>query len=363
MRHITRKILTKTASLAGVAAIALSATAVNAMPFENTFIFGDSLVDSGNRALFDGTEGALAPLGYFEDRISNGPALGDLLTRFTTGEQLASPSISGGNNFSYAGARIRDNTNDLGPNSDDTPDLAAQVGQYLTSGKGPATDNDLFVINAGGNDIRDFGFGIPAALDPLNLLTPAEQQGAFLTEIVETFVTQVVTLELAGAQNILIMGIPDASRAPEAIAFANTLPNPEGFLATSRGGSELVRDLILSNLALRPDFGTDLRFFDYLPFTDAFVSAPEDFGFAEDVNVTDACLGNAPGSGTPDIDCSGFAFFDSIHPTTELHEQIARAALADTFGIRATEVSEPATLALLGLGLAGVVTLRRRKAA
>lgn len=348
-----------------------ASSSVQAGTFDNVFVFGDSLVDSGNAAILNSAVGAGAPLGYFQDRFTDGPSLGDWFAHYASGEPLGVPSLSGGNNFSYGDARIRDNTNDAGPGADGTPDLRAQVDSYLTRVGPPPGPNDLFIINAGGNDLRDLAFGVPdfptvqAELSAFGTIPPASTGGLFLASAAQQLVDTVVALEFSGAENILLMLPPDTSRSPEAIAFANSPANPlspEELLTLTRLGSEALRDNILFRLGLRDmSFAADLRTFDYLPFTDALIDDPAFFGLADDLNVTQACLAITPPA--PDVDCSGFLFFDSVHPTSPALEQIALAALDQTFGLPQTEVSEPATLALLGVGLAGFVSLRRRRAA
>ncbi len=79
----------------------------------------------------------------------------------------------------------------------------------------------------------------------------------------------------------------------------------------------------------------------------AIVSAnPAAYGLT---NVVDACA--AQGAA---CDPSTYFFWDGIHPTSAAQRIIAEAMLAT--------VPEPATLALLALGLLGIAASRRRRA-
>lgn len=360
MRHTTDTIFKKTARFIGVAIFAAAGLQqAQAMPFDEVYIFGDSTTDSGNRHISEGFTFAPPELGYFNGRISDGRALGDWVTFWASGALSAQPSLNGGNNFSYAGARLRDNTNDLGPNTDTTPDLTAQVGAFLSANPGGPNPNDLVVISAGGNDLRDLSAGVPALLPPPPMGVTAED--FFIGQAIESLVTNVVALELAGASNILVISPPDVSRLPEALAFAQTQADPAAFLQAASENVQSVRDVLFGALAVRPTAGvSDLRTFDLVTYQNAVYDTPEDFGFMADLNITTPCIGFFGENGAADVDCSGFAFFDRIHGTTPFYRLTAREALSQTFGVR---VSEPTTLALIGLGLAGLVSVRRRKVA
>jgi phospholipase/lecithinase/hemolysin len=72
-------------------------------------------------------------------------------------------------------------------------------------------------------------------------------------------------------------------------------------------------------------------------------------------NVDDNCLATTGGLGSA---CDGYLFWDDLHPTADGHVLIADAA----FSRIDASVSTPATLALFGLGLAGLGWSRRKKA-
>lgn len=98
-----------------------------ATTFSDLFVFGDSLIDTGNvqaaavGAGFD--DPAAASFGYFEGRFANGLNLADIVNLAIEGTPLTG-SLFGGDNYAFGGARARDN-------GDFVPDLGLQVGAHL----------------------------------------------------------------------------------------------------------------------------------------------------------------------------------------------------------------------------------------
>ena len=201
------------------------------MPFTGVFVFGDSLVDSGNAlklANFYGglpftdlPEGAPYPwLGYFQGRFTNGYTFADLISNKTIG--LVSKPIfpydfkdpvfgipidpfagdpSGHNlNFAYGGAQIRQG-------AEVVPDFDDQTDAFRDAVDNHADPNALYLVTMGGNDVRSLA---PAESDPVS----AAQAYATLQAAAQSMLTELSEIHDAGARNILLTGVPDVGLIP-----------------------------------------------------------------------------------------------------------------------------------------------------
>ena len=281
-----------------------------AISYSAVYAFGDSLVDSGNTQKV--AEGFAVPrdpapvaLGYFDGRFSNGPVYSDLLHDHFVGGNMVESTL-GGTNYAFGGARGQDNSP-----RDPIPDLGAQVALYLEDVGGVADPTALYLINAGGNDVRDILLGVP---------------GSDVSGAVAQIVGAVSALSAAGANHFLVVGVGNVGGIPETIARGPAAESAgrsmsEGFNAA------LFRALMAPGL---PSVHT----LDPIPIGDAVQDSPAAYGLPADLDFRDACLDAmvAPPEGPPI--CTGYAFFDTIHPTDAVNAILADAAIAAVAGPR-----------------------------
>jgi len=261
------------------------------------YVFGDSLSETGNFFLATGGSLPPAPL-YFAGRLTNGNAW---VEHFATaiGEPVPLPSLMGGTNFAFNGARV------TGISPYGTPSLTDQVSSYLFASGGTVDPSDTFVIWAGANDIF-FGasFGEVGAI---------ENAIAGINWSVES-------LYAAGAQNIIVLDLPQLGQTP----FFNT--NAEISLqldlASASFNSELARLLARLEREMpdaritRPKISRLFR---------SIVRTPRLYGLQ---NVRDSATLFDPATGlgfapAPGANADKYLFWDSVHPTSKGHRIVA----------------------------------------
>ncbi|MEP7101953.1 MAG: SGNH/GDSL hydrolase family protein [Burkholderiales bacterium] len=316
-------------SAGAIALVTLAALPAHAGPFGALYVFGDSLSDDGNNAALFGTNPGQIISGnsyipsqpYAAGTYSNGQVWANYYASLL-GVPLTA-SLTGGGDFAFGGATT-------GAGSQ-TPSLLAQASQYLGGTGGVAQANALYVVAGGGNNARAaltaIGGGANAAA------TIAATAAAFASDIG----TIVDELQAAGAQHIVVWNTPNLGLAPAVVAG---------------GGAQLgsfLAGAMNTALAARLSGEAGVTTFDLFGFGSQLAANPAAFGFT---NVIDACgaIANA--------NCSQYAYWDGIHPTTAAH-----MALADAMWV--ATVPEPETYALMAFGLVAVAwgTRRRAKAA
>jgi outer membrane lipase/esterase len=306
--------------------------------YSKLFIFGDSLSDSGNNAVF-APETTSVPISgntfiptypYASGHYTNGEVWAQ---SFAASFGLSAiPSVLGGTDYAFGGAT----TGPLSPNAlpgglfdPFPPSLRTQVAFFLSQYADMVPSNALYVVAGGGNNARDalaeiFACGDPSCVQEIiaiSALTYAQDIGIIVGE-----------LELAGAQHIVVWNSPDVGKAPA---------------VEDMGGAEIGSLLASSmNAALLNAIGGDpgVMVFDLFGFMDQVVNHEGKYNLT---NVDDACAQFV------NCDPSTYLFWDGIHPTSAGHALISSAMLRF--------VPEPATAALFGAALAILAFCRRRK--
>ena len=336
-----------------------------ATPYDAEYVFGDSLSDTGNLAATGLIQSfAGQPIANFpdppsyHDSFTNGPvAVQALATRlglnadpslWVTGFQdihdLFGPGFVPGTNYAVGAATAAASIPMGGIPGINLPQ---QVAAYIDHSAGGSADpNALYTILIGGNDIRNaalFGTGLPAV------------QNGVTAEI-----AAVNDLLGAGARHLLVVNVPNVGVIPE---FAQDTPTDAAAatLYTQDYNSLLATDLAGVTL---PGNAT-LAQFDLYSFASEIIADAAQLGF---INTTDRCFTETPLSAAATPQCgpdgdlvNSFIYWDDIHPSGHQQALWSQGMFEALNGVpEPSPVPEPATAAILAVGLLGLLRLRHR---
>lgn len=245
-------------------------------------------------------------------RYGNGPTWAEKLTTEYLNLPPLTNSLAGGTNHAWGGAW----TDGGGP----VPTVVEQIGSFTAAG-GSFSSTDLVSIWAGAND---FFFGVTdPSVSAANIGTAINLLGA------------------AGAENILVLNLPDLGKTPDIMALG--APTVAGMSALVGGYNTL---LALELDAKRTSLGINIFEADIYGLNEMILSDPGAWGLAN-TDTPASLTGNEANADT-------FAYWDGVHPTDAVHDFFAAEAA------QAIGVPEPSS-ALLLLSSALVCFTRRRR--
>ncbi|MBD2095317.1 SGNH/GDSL hydrolase family protein [Trichocoleus sp. FACHB-591] len=271
------------------------------LSFNQVYFFGDSLSDPGNA--YRASAGLVPPSPPYAQRFSNGSVWAEYLSVQLGLSPVPSTQLSAQNpplqgaNFAFGGA-TSGTANTVVPLF---PALQQQIAQFLNL-QAPANPNALFVLWAGANDYLP----TESTFQPFTNPKPS----------VTNITTAVSALEAAGAQNILVVNLPDLGTLP----LTRTTTDAPRLNALSKAHNNfLFRQM--RRLERSPGFDANIIPLDINTLFQQVINQPSQFGLT---NVTDSCFVQQPFS-----ICSNpneYLFWDRIHPTTAAHQLIGNFA-------------------------------------
>ena len=301
------------------------ASQVNA--YTQIYFFGDSLSDTGNAKVFSGNQNNP----YFPERFSNGKVAVDFLAEHYG--LYATPSLhllgnEFGNNYSVGGARAVD-----GDGDESTPDthLPTQINSFLALHGGAASPENLYVVIIGGNDLfhaRDLYSKYvtePSAHDRRMYQLQAKN---YVDLAVQSTLAQISKLVSAGAKNLLVANAPNIAYVPATYSLIDTLVSEAEskieerraeriHLAAQKLSNQFNRKLAKG--LKRMGFGGELNLiqWDLSGFLENKIEEGSSSGYT---NVDQPCQQLQS--------CDGFVFYDSVHPTSQVHKEAVQAILS-----------------------------------
>ena len=289
-------------------------------------VFGDSLSDPGNAFVllrdveippFDSLIPD-APYARGAFHFSNGPTWVEQLSLLdhalpSAGPALFIPLVF--SNYAVGGARARHE----GPF-----DLSTQVGLFVRDFRGQGPSGALYIVFAGGNDLRD-------ALQALAVDTSGAASLAIVQTALFSIRDNLLTLHAAGARHFLVPNAPDIGLAP-----AVRLQGPGAQGAATFLAGEFNRLLELTLQGLEASLGVEIVRVDVFRMLNEVVAAPEAFGLTD---ATHPCIALNTRAHAFCASPNKFLFWDGIHPTVAGHRilaQRANAALGAASSLAAT---------------------------
>lgn len=215
-----------------------------------------------------------------------------------------------GTNYAFGGARARDENSAVPPPQPTPPGLSVQVGAFLRDAGAAAPSDALYVVEMGGNDLRD---ALVAANDNDRII--------ILNDAIRSIVGNIGQLYAAGARKFLLWSAPDLGLTPAILTIDRFRPGTAGgatFLSMTF--NTFLDQAVAQNLGGLP--GISIRRLDAFTKLNEIVSRPAAFGLT---NVNTACI-------MPNVapfvcsDPDSYLFWDGIHPTAAGHAIIAHEA-------------------------------------
>lgn len=289
---------------------------LQAIEFQSIVTFGGSVSDPGNFFALTGISNtppydqldrflvSTGPYSKGGHHFSNGATWIEQLGRSLGLNRNVQPAFGSSSphatNYAVGGARSTDVQV-----PEDTFDMPEQVGAFLAEHGNVAPSDALYVIDFGGNDVRD------ALLsgDPIDSVNTALDSIAFHVNL----------LYAAGARKFLFVNVADIGVLPSTRFLDMEIPGVAQAASFLTGIFNL--GLVAIKDSLPPD--AEVEVLDVFGTVHALIANPADFGLTE---VEDACI-------TPNIppfSCKQpdeYLFWDGIHATKAVHEIFADVAL------------------------------------
>jgi phospholipase/lecithinase/hemolysin len=306
--------------LAAATALAVAATTTVPTAAQPTFgrivVFGTSLSDSGNAFALLG--GANTPPDYLLDPLlvpsapyargghhfSNGATWVEQFARPLGLAATVRPAFLGSDanatNYAVGAARAYDDGINF--------NLPFQVETFLQRFGGVAPTDGLYVIEVGGNDIRDAIGAYPTGHE------------AILEAAMVSIARNIQALYAAGARDFLVWRPPNVALTPAIRRLDQISPGAMQLVSALSQGFNAGLDGVVAQLSALP--GIRIARLDAFQLLDDLVADPTAFGLT---NVTMACI--TPNVApfvceTPDE----FLFWDGIHPSRAVHTIVAQEA-------------------------------------
>lgn len=286
--------------------------------FQTTVVFGASLSDTGNVCPTATTPGCPPAPPYAPGRFSNGPLWVEVLaSRYGA---AVTPSLAGGNNFAYAGARTGTvpGAGTVPGTAATVPSAVAQLDQYLPRVNFVSSAQTLFVVDGAtvGNNISD-ALTLSAANPSMATVIATNVLTAAVTDVV----TIVNRLYASGARHIAVLNSTDVGRTPRVQAI--NAVSPGAAAAATQLSNQFNGALAQQIVTVRAGSpGLNVYLIDFGALTNEIVATPGAFGFN---NITAPCFVS------PLVVCATpntYVYWDPFHPTAAVGVALANRAQA-----------------------------------